>query len=204
MLNANDCRRHTVRYNMQACISRGQHVVLSLSRKALLLLTAAIFITLMVGNLKSCSSSGPWWNNAHAKFHENTLYAYFSIWTNIFLCTLPLNRANTRNVDPFQCKAAQKLQGTEIKAKRILVSYMIKVLISCYFSFQLLPPVAQLWKMATQVNTGKCAIWYHHQNRQLQCKRDFVRSLVGYREWKFWPLTSGINELNICGSVHHA
>ena len=33
MLNARDCRRHTVRYNMQACISRGQRVVLSLSRK---------------------------------------------------------------------------------------------------------------------------------------------------------------------------
>jgi hypothetical protein len=127
--------------------------------------TAVIFITLMVGNLKSCSSSGPWWNNAHAEFRENTLYACFSIWTNIFLCTLPLNRANTRNVDPFQCKAAQKLPGTEIKAKRILVSYTIKVSISCYFSFQLLPPVVQLWKMATQVNTGKCVLWYHDQNR---------------------------------------
>jgi hypothetical protein len=39
--------------------------------------TAVIFITVMVGNLKSCSSSGPWWNNAHAKFRENTLYACF-------------------------------------------------------------------------------------------------------------------------------
>lgn len=123
MLNASDCRRHTVRYNMQACISRGHRVVLSLSRKSLLLhaRTAVTFITLMVGNLKSCSSSGPWWNNAHEKFRENTLYPCFSIWTNIFLCKLPLNRANTRNVDPFQRKAAQKLRGTEIKVKRILV-----------------------------------------------------------------------------------
>jgi hypothetical protein len=85
--------------------------------------TAVIFITLMVGNLKSCSSSGPWWNNAHAKFRKNTLYACFSIWTNIFLCTLPLNRSNTRNVDPLQWKAAQKLRGTEIKANHVLVSY---------------------------------------------------------------------------------
>jgi len=85
--------------------------------------------------------------------------------TNIFLCTLPLNTSNTWNVDPFQCKAAQKLRGTEIKAKRIFVSYAIKVLISCYFSFQLLPPVAQLWKMATQLNIGMCTLWYHDQNR---------------------------------------
>jgi hypothetical protein len=85
--------------------------------------TAVNFITLMGENLKSCSSSSPWWNSAQAKFSENTLYAcFFSIWTNIFLCTVPLNRANTWNVDPFQCKAAQKLRGTEIKAQRILVS----------------------------------------------------------------------------------
>lgn len=146
MLNATDS--YNVDVKSYAIISRSAFRVVNLTKSTAStshVRIAVILITLMVGNLKSYSSSGPWWNNAHAKFCENkTLYACFPIRTNIFLCTLSLNRANTRNVGQFEYKAAQKVRGTEAKATRFLVRYMIKVLNSCYFSFQLLPPVAQL------------------------------------------------------------
>lgn len=146
MLNASDS--YNVDVKSYATISRSAFRVANLTKSTAStshVRTAVILITLMVGNLKSYSSSGPWWNNAHAKFCENTTsYVCFPIRTNIFLRTLSLNRANTRNVGPFQCKAAQKVRGTEIKATRFLVRYMIKVLNSCYFSFQLLPPETHL------------------------------------------------------------